>query len=277
MKIDIVTFFYTLFSIGLFSFTAGVLGTFVLLRRESMLGDTLAHASFPGVVLSVLITQSKYVPLLLFGGALSSIVGALLILLLTVKTTMKKETIFGVILSSFFGLGLVLVTVIQKLHIGAPGIMHRFLFGNVATMLMKELIILSVCALLVLCIVHLCFKEFLLHTFDAVYTHTTGYRAHTIEFLLYTLIVIIILLGIQFVGVILASSVLIAPAAAARQWVQRTSSMAILSGIFGSTAALTGTAISCVSPSLPPGPIIIIVMSIILCISIFCAPQRSIA
>ncbi len=260
----------------LLGMTSGVLGTFALLRRQSLLGDAISHAALPGIALMFLATHTKNPAILLSGGALSGGVGTLLILLVTHKTTIKKDAILGIVLSVFFGFGLVLLTLIQKLPIANQAVLNKFLFGNASTLLSEDIALIAGVSCVLLLLVGIFWKEFSLLAFDAPFAQTLGYRTTYIEILLTFLIVITIVIGLQTVGVVLMSSMLIAPAAAARQWTTRLSSMVILAGFFGALCGMSGAVVSSMYNRLPTGPTIVVIASILVVVSLLFAPNRGI-
>ena len=260
----------------LLGMTSGVLGTFALLRRQSLLGDAISHAALPGIALMFLATHTKNPAILLLGGALSGGVGTLLILLVTHKTTIKKDAILGIVLSVFFGFGLVLLTLIQKLPIANQAVLNKFLFGNASTLLSEDIALIAGVSCVLLLLVGIFWKEFSLLAFDAPFAQTLGYRTTYIEILLTFLIVITIVIGLQTVGVVLMSSMLIAPAAAARQWTTRLSSMVILAGFFGALCGMSGAVVSSMYNRLPTGPTIVVIASILVVVSLLFAPNRGI-
>src|SRR5277367_1309516 len=97
--------------------TSGALGAFALLRQQSLLGDAISHAALPGIVLMFLCTHTKNPWILLCGGAVAGIVGVVSMHYIITHTKLKKDAILGIILSVFFGFGLVLMTVVQKIPI----------------------------------------------------------------------------------------------------------------------------------------------------------------
>jgi manganese/zinc/iron transport system permease protein len=266
------TLIITLVGIIILSITAGLLGTFVFLRRNSLLGDAISHAALPGIALAFLCTHSKNPLVLMIGGAISGGIGTLLMHLIIYYTHLKKDTALGIVLSVFFGFGLVLMTAIQKMPIANQAILNKFLFGNIATLLPVDVYAIALLGLLICVITHVLWKEFALTTFDECFAYSLGFSTHKLDALLTSLTVIAIIIGLQSVGVILMSSMLIAPAAAARQWTTRLSAMALLSVCFAMSAGISGALMSNYIDRLPTGPVIVVVLSFFVFISLICAP-----
>jgi manganese/zinc/iron transport system permease protein len=255
----------------------GVLGAFALLRRQSLLGDALAHAALPGVCVAFLLTASKE-PLPLLAGALATgTLGALVILGVVRWSRVKEDSAIGIVLSVFFGFGIVLLTRIQKQPGGNQSGLDRFLFGQAATLVESDIVVIAVMAALVLAAVALFFKEFKLLAFDRAFGATLGFPTRALEIGLTCLLVVVVMVGLQTVGVILMVATLITPAAAARQWTDRLGAMTVLSGLIGSAAGVTGALASASIEKLPTGPSIVLVSSAVLAVSLLFAPHRGLA
>lgn len=261
---------------ALLGLVSGALGSFALLRQQSLLGDAISHAALPGIVLMFLFTHSKNPWVLLTGGAFAGALGVVIMNGVVAKTTLKKDAILGIVLSVFFGLGLVLMTVAQKIPIASQAILNKFLFGNVATLLPIDIVVIQVITLCILVVLFLCWKECSLYVFDPVFTHSLGFSTRIIELLLTVLLVLAIVIGLQTVGVILMSTMLIAPAAAARQWTTCLSRMVLLAGFCGCVSAVVGVYASAVFNHVPTGPAIVVVASFIVFFSLLCGPKRGV-
>ncbi|MBD3868770.1 MAG: metal ABC transporter permease [Acidobacteria bacterium] len=259
---------------ALLGLTGGVLGCFALLRRQSLLSDALAHAALPGVCLAFLITGSKSPEVLLAGAMVAGVLGAFAILAVIRNSRIKEDSAIGIILSVFFGAGIVLLTWIQKLPAGNQSGLDRFLFGQAATMGTDDIRLLSVVAVLVLCAVVLFFKEFKLVSFDQGFGVSLGLPVKLLEFGLTALLVLVVVIGLQMVGVVLMVATLVTPAAAARQWTDRLGLMLLLSGGIGAVSGSVGALASATLPRVPTGPAIVLVSSVILVFSLMLAPRR---
>jgi manganese/zinc/iron transport system permease protein len=256
--------------------TAGMLGTFVLVRQQSLLGDAIAHAALPGIVAMFLLTNTTNPAILMTGATGAGICGIFFMHCLLSTTRLKKDAILGVILSVFFGIGLVLLTIVQKKELSHQTVLNKFLFGSIATLLYEDIITMVIVALIILFLVCLLFKEFSLVSFDADFARTSGYPVTLLDGLLNVLLVAVISIGLQIVGVILMSTMIIAPAAAARQWTSSLSAMTLLAGLFGACAAIAGIIVSSVVPHMPTGPCMVIAASSLVCVSLLVAPERGI-
>ena len=255
---------------------SGMLGCFAVLRKQSLLGDAVSHASLPGVCLAFLIIRSKNTEILLLGALAIGLICIGLIQTIQNYTKIKFDSALAFILSVFFGLGLVLLSYLNKLPGANKSGLNKFIFGQASTFVERDVRLMLYTGIILLIVIILFWKEFKIVTFDSEFAKTLGFPSRKIEILISILIVITVIIGIQAAGVILISAMIISPAVAARQWTNRLSIMVILSGIFGGIAGLTGTLISITESNLPTGPVIVLVISLIVVFSILFSPKRGI-
>jgi ABC-3 protein len=259
---------------ALLGLASGIAGTFAVLRKESLIGDGLSHAALPGVVIAFLLTGIKDIEVLIAGAALSSITAAWLITITVENSKIKFDGALATILSAFFGLGMVLLTYVQSLNNAGQAGLSKFIFGQAATILARDVYITSAAALIIIVLTALFWKELKLISFDVEYAKTLQIPV-TFTLILYrSLLIMTIIIGIQSVGAILISSLLIAPAVGARQWTNKLGTMCILAGLFGMISAIGGTIWSTSVPKLPTGPAIIVILSILVLLSLIFAPNR---
>ncbi|MBD0831418.1 metal ABC transporter permease [Aestuariibaculum sediminum] len=252
----------------------GMLGSFAVLRKQSLLGDAISHAALPGIAIAFLLTGVKDSYVLLLGALISGLIGTFWIRSIITKTHLKSDTALGLILSVFFGFGMLLLTFIQKQPNANQAGLDKYLFGQAATLVESDVILLSCVTGICLLVMLLFWKEFKILLFDEDFTKTIGFNTKTIDILITSFIVLAIVLGLQTVGVVLMSAMLLAPAAAARQWTNSLSTMVILAAVFGAFSGVFGTAISASQNNLATGPVIVIVASIFVLISFIFSPYR---
>ncbi|WP_287482839.1 iron chelate uptake ABC transporter family permease subunit [Caldilinea sp.] len=274
-------FDYTLRTVALgaaiLGIVSGALGAFAVLRRQSLLGDAISHAALPGIVIAFLLTRSREPVIFLLGALAAGWAATLSIASITRTTRVKDDTALGLVLSVFFGFGLMLLTFAQKLPDARQAGLDKFLFGQAATLLQNDVIAMATVGALALGATLLFWKEFKLLTFDVDYAASLGYPVRTLDVLLTTLLVVAIVIGLQTVGVVLMSAMLVAPAAAARQWTNRLETMVGLSALFGALAGVSGALISSAVEKTPTGPVIVLCISAIVLVSLLFAPARGIA
>ena len=252
----------------------GMLGSFAVLRKQSLLGDAISHAALPGIAIAFLITGTKNSNTLLIGALVSGLIGTFWIRSIIKKTHLKSDTALGLILSLFFGFGMLLLTFIQKQPNANQAGLDKYLFGQAATLLESDVWMMATITGICLFVLLLFWKEFKILLFDADYAKTLGFNTKFIDILITTFIVLAIVLGLQTVGVVLMSAMLLAPAAAARQWTNSLSTMVFLAAIFGAFSGVFGTAISASQNNLSTGPVIVIVASVFVLFSFVFSPSR---
>ena len=250
-----------------------MLGSFAVLRKQSLLGDAISHAALPGIAIAFLITGTKETNVLLVG-ALSGLLGAFWIRGITKNTHLKSDTALGLILSIFFGFGMLLLTYIQKQPNANQSGLDKFLFGQAATLLARDVWFMASVTFVCLLVLLLFWKEFKILLFDADYAKTLGFNTKLIDILITSFIVLAIVLGLQTVGVVLMSAMLLAPAAAARQWTNSLGIMVTVAAVFGATSGVVGTAISASQNNLSTGPVIVLVAAVFVIFSFIFSPSR---
>lgn len=255
---------------------SGLMGSFAVLKKQSLLGDGVSHAALPGVVLAFLLTQSRHTETLLLGALLSGLYATLLMMGIIRHSRIKFDSALALTMSTFFGLGLVLLTHVQKQPNAKQAGLDRFIFGQASTLLARDLYIMLTSGAILLLLMLVFWKELKLFSFDRDYASSLGFSARRLDFLLSAMIVTAIIVGLQTVGVILMSAMLVAPAVAARQWTNRLSVMVPLSALFGGLSGAAGTLISSIMSKMPTGPAIVAVASVLVLISLLIAPGRGI-
>lgn len=276
--IDLILTDYTLqvVSLGsaLLGIISGVLGSFAVIRKESLLGDAVSHAALPGIALAFLLTGTKNTEILLLGALISGLLSTFLINGISKYSRIKFDSALALVLSVFFGGGLVLLTYIQKIPNANQAGLENFIFGQASTVLLRDVKIIAILGSFLLIMVLLFWKEFKIVSFDIDFAESLGFDTKKITTLLFAMIVTSIVIGLQTVGVILMSAMLTAPAVAARQWTDKLHVMVMLSALFGAMAGIGGTIISSVVSKLPTGPMIVIIISTIVILSLAFAPNR---
>jgi manganese/zinc/iron transport system permease protein len=271
---------YTLRTVGLgaafLGIVNGVLGSFAVLRKQSLLGDAISHAALPGIALAFLLTGSKATIVLLLGAAAAGWVGTLLVMNIVKNTRVKYDSALGLVLSVFFGFGLVLLTYIQRMPVASQAGLDTFLFGQAATLLARDVATIGLLGSAVLLIVLAVWKEFKLLCFDPDFALSLGFPVRWLDILLITLLVTSIVIGLQTVGVVLMSAMVVAPAAAARQWTDRLGAMVAISAFFGALAGVGGALVSSLAARLPAGPTIVLCLTAIVIVSLLAAPNRGV-
>lgn len=260
----------------LLGLASGILGSFALLRKQSLIGDAVAHAALPGICIGFMLTGERSLIILLIGATVTGLLAAYCIQYIASASILKEDTAICLILSTFFGVGIVLLTKVQQMPSGNKSGLDSFIFGQAAGMVSSDVKLMAGAAALLLMVTIIFFKEFKLITFDAEFAKGLGLPVSALNFLFMTLLVAVVVIGIQAVGVILMAALLITPAISARYWTNSLSKMVIISGIFGAISGVIGTLISSLDRGIPTGPFIVVTATIIFFISILFAPARGI-
>jgi manganese/zinc/iron transport system permease protein len=265
--------YVTLGSVLLASSSA-VVGCFTLLRKRALVGDAVAHAVLPGVCLAFILSGTKNPFILLIGAFITGWLSLVTIDFITSRSRIKEDTAIGLVLSVFFGIGILLLTAIQHSGNAAQSGLDKFLFGKAASLVGDDLIAFSVVAVLLLITTVLFYKELKLLCFDQTFAQTIGFPVRGLELLLTTLTVLAVVVGIQAVGVVLMAAMLITPAAAARFWTDRLGVMLVLAALIGAFSGVTGAFVSYTAPAMPTGPWIVLIVSMIAILSFAFAPNK---
>ncbi len=259
----------------------GAVGTFAVVRRQSLQGDAVSHAALPGVALAYLAGGRSDVVLLLGAAATGwlalGIVGAV-----ARRGPVAPDAALAGALATFFGLGLVLMTYLQQHDPGSQGVrLQQYLFGReAATLRFVDLIPLAALGVPAALLLLAFWKELAAVSFDPDFAASIGLSRSLLTAILTALVVLAVVAGLQTVGVVLVSALLVAPAAAARQWADRLGRVAALAAAIGLMSGLAGTALSHLLSSrghvVPTGPAIVLCATLAAIFSLLAAPRRGV-
>lgn len=265
---------WVVFAILLISGSAAVVGSFAFLRKRALIGDAISHAVLPGICGAFLLTQSKNTFPLLIGATISGLLALWCFQYITKYSKIKADAALAIILSVFYGLGALMLGYIQNQATGKQAGLDKFLFGKAATMTFDDVLLFGAFSSIVLFIVLVFFKVFKMISFDIDYARVRGIPVDLIELLLSVLTVVAIALGIQAVGVILMSALLITPAAIARYWTHHLITMLFIAVLVSSFAAFSGTFISYIFPKSPTGPWVVMSLTVMVLFSILLGTKK---
>lgn len=258
----------------LLGISAGVLGCFIVLKKESLVGDAISHSALPGICLAFILFGAKDITLFLIGAMAAGLLSVGIVKTVVKYSKIKFDSALAIILSSFFGLGLVLMTYIQRIPNSNQAGMEKFIFGQASTMLKREVYQLLLVSIVLIVLISLFWKELKIYVFNPEYAESLGFSNRKVSMLLSVMTVLAVVSGLQTVGVILMSAMLISPAVGARQWTDRLSVMVVLAAFFGGFSGLAGTLISSSIRNMPTGPAIVLVLSVFVIFSLIFAPNR---
>lgn len=267
---------YVVLGTILLSASAAMVGSFILLQKKALVGDAVAHSVLPGICAAFLFSGTKSIPLMLLGAFTTGWLALVAIDYLTAHSKIKKDAAIGLVLSVFFGTGIVMMTYIQQSGNAAQSGLDHFIFGKAAALVGSDLLVFSILAMVILITVSLFFKTFALIAFDRAFAQALGYPVRRLDLLLTSLTVLAVVTGITAVGVVLMAAMLITPPAAARYWTNNIRRMVLIAVLFGTFAGLAGAYISYIAPAMPTGPWMVVVSSLIAFFSFFFAPRRGI-
>lgn len=253
---------------------SGVIGSFAVLRGRALVGDMLAHAALPGVCLAFLITGQRHLLGLSIGALLSGLLAVTTVTVITRWTRTKEDAAIGIVLSTFFGLGVVLLSVVQKPSTsGNKAGLGSYLFGEPGGMLTSDLLVLAIVAAVVLAVVTLFYKEFALVCFDSDFATSQGWPTLALDLTIMGMLAVVTVVGLPIVGVILMAAMIIVPAATARFWTHRLPVLLVVSAALGATAGVVGTR---VGRGYPAGASIVLAAASLFVVSLLFAPQRGV-
>ncbi|WP_071025843.1 metal ABC transporter permease [Peptoniphilus raoultii] len=260
--------------------SSAVLGTITVLKGQSLIGDAIGHSAFPGVVLAFILFASRNPIILLMGAIFSGSLAFIFIEILNKNTKLSLDTILAVILSSFFGLGMVLKSYIQ----GNPAYqrasqsgLQNYIFGQAAYMVLNDVKMILFISIICLILIGLFYKEIKVFVFDENYARTIGINAKVIYILIMVCAMILIGAGLKIVGAILISSLLIVPPIAALQWSNNFFKVMVIGAFVGGFSAFLGTYISTVYDGMSTGPTIILIMTSLALFSLLFGPRAFVA
>ncbi len=249
------------------------IGAFMYFQRRALVGDAVAHGVLPGICLAFLVTGNKDMAALIIGALCSGWLAVRAISWITRRTTLKQDAALAIVLSTFFGFGIYLLTYIQQLGMPDQSGLNNFLFGKAAAIVRRDVWWLLGFAGVVLVVGGGLFRGFLVISFNKSYGKSLGLPVAWIEQVLLLLSMLNIILGIQAVGIVLMVALLVTPAAAARFWTTRLWPFFGLSVGFGVVASVSGAYISYLDAAMPTGPWVVVSLSIIALGSFLFAPQ----
>ena len=266
---------------GLLGVAAGSGGTFLFLRKRALVSDAVAHATLPGVGLAfiVMVTlggDGRNLVGLLAGSAITAGLGLVIVEWITRRTRLAEDAAIGAVLSVFFGFGIVLLTVIQTMSEGKQAGLESFLLGSTAGMLFQDAIVIASGGALSLAAVIALRRPMTLVSFDPEYALASGLNVRAIDLTMMGLVMAVTVIGLKVVGLILIVAMLIIPPVTARFWTNLTHRVIWIGGLIGGISGYVGAALSASAPSIPTGPIIVLVCFAIFIVSLMIAPNRGV-
>ncbi|MFX0595285.1 metal ABC transporter permease [Melissospora conviva] len=280
--LDDHTYRMVLFGTMTIGLVAGALGSFAYLRKQSLISDVISHAALPGALLAflaavvVLGTNGRNMIGLIVGAVIIGTTAVLFANWVARTSKIRIDTAMAVALTIFFGAGMLLLRIIANGAFRGKGGIQDYLFGNASVITVADLTTSLVVGTLALVLMLAFWKEFALRTFDAQHCTVLGFRARTVDTLMFATIVIATVIGVKAVGLVLMVAFVVTPPAAARQWTRTLPGMVTLSATFGAIGSGIGAYLSIVLGGIPTGPLIVLTLFSIFVVSLLAAPRRSI-
>lgn len=257
----------------LLGIVSGVIGVFLTLRKQALVSDAVSHATLPGIVLAYIISSQSSTIVSLIGGAIAALISIFVFELIKKYTKIKNDAVLAIILSSFYGLGQVLLSVIRDTAGSNQARLTKFIFGQAATMSLEDVYILVGVLVAISLIIVIFYRHLKLFIFNSDFYRSLGFKGYLVSFVLNLITILVVVSGIQAVGVILMSALLVAPAITARLWSNKLITNLVIAGLIGALSGALGTIIGV---SVPTGPVIVIVASLIVIASLLFVPKKGV-
>jgi manganese/zinc/iron transport system permease protein len=268
--------------------TAGTIGTFAVLRRRALVGDMLSHAALPGVCIAFLILHSREIIGLSVGALATGLAAIVAVGVLTRWTRTKEDAAIGIVLSVWFGIGMVLLSVAQRSTTGYPAGLKSYLLGEAVGIGRGDVQVIAGVAVVCLAVVGLLYKEFKLLSFDSDFATAQGWPTFGLDLVMMGTLAIVTIVGLPICGVILMAALIILPGASARFWTNRLGKLLGIAAVTGAAAGVIGTFLGSPLPrqllgvelfdttKYPPGPLIVLSAATFFLFSMLFAPERGI-
>jgi ABC-type Mn2+/Zn2+ transport system permease subunit/Mn-dependent DtxR family transcriptional regulator len=260
----------------LLGLSCGLLGSFIVVRKMALVGDALSHAVLPGVALGFLWNMTKDPVAIFLGATIAGVLGTGAVSLITRTTRLKEDTALGLVLASFFAVGVCLLTRIQRMNISGQSGIDKYLFGQAAAIGPDDLRLMAAVTALVVVIVLLLYKELLTASFDPGFARVSGFPVAWLHHGLMLLLAFAVVISLQAVGVVLVSAMLITPAAAAYLLTDRMSRMLALAALVGMVSGVLGAFCSFLGNNLPTGPFMVLAASLVFALAFLFSPRQGV-
>lgn len=241
----------------------GVIGCFIILRGMALMGDAISHAVLPGVAVSYMLGINFF-----FGAVFTGILTAIGIGYISQNSRIKHDTAIGIIFTSAFALGIILITILKS-----STDLYHILFGNVLAVRPSDMWLTLGVGVIILAVIYLFYKELLITSFDPTMAKAYGLPNNLIHYLLMTLLTLVTVTSLQTVGIVLVVAMLITPAATAYLLTDRLVVMIYLSATIGVVAAITGLYFS-FTYNLASGATIVLATTVLFFLAFLFSPKQ---
>jgi manganese/iron transport system permease protein len=242
-----------------------VVGSYLMVQRLALLGDAISHSVLPGLAIAFILGANIFV-----GAFIAGVISTLLIALIQSRSPIKEDTAMGIVFSTFFALGITLITIVQKEN---KIDLNHFLFGNILGVSAGDVVNCAIISAIVVAIVVLLFKELQFYTFDPIGAQAAGLPVNLLNFGLMILIALTIVASLKAVGVILVLALLVIPGATAYLLVKRLHHVMLLGAAIGIISSISGMYLSFYQ-NLPSGPAIVLVSASFFTLAFLLSPTH---
>lgn len=254
--------------------SCGLLGAFLLVRKLALVGDTLSHAVLPGVALGFLWAGTKDNLAIFVGATLAGLLGTWLFHAIRRTTHIKEDASLGLILAGFYGVGVLLITIIQGLDMSNKAGLDRYLFGQAAALGPSDVLLMAIVAVLAIGLITIFFRPLTATAFDADYARSVGLPTPFLFGGTMLLLAFAVVVALKAVGVVLVSAMLIIPPATGLLLTDRFHRLLLFSAGFGMFSGAMGAFLSFLAPSLPTGPLMVMAGSTGFVLAFLLAPRH---
>lgn len=271
--------------VGVIVYSVGcaMIGNFMILQKRSLLADVLSHATFPGIILIFIfmvligsVVYSKNIAILMIGAVGTTLMAVIIMLVLQKHTILKPDAIQASILSLFFGMGVALLGLAQRMPSGSTAGMFTYIYGNTASMQRNDSLLFIGGSFFVLCFILFRKRQLTILSFDIEYANSLGIRTVLLDLTVLVIIVLQVIIGIQAIGLLMVSALFIVPVVVARFWSEKLHSLIWISVVVGIISGYIGALISANSTRFPTGAVIVLVMEMFFIVSLFFGSKKGI-
>lgn len=264
----------------LVGFFAGTLGSLLYVRKQSLVSDVIGHSSIAGIVgafviASLMGADGQSILVLTIGATISGLLAVATTNLIAEKSKVGVEAAMAISLAIYYGGGMVALRLLSFSHFSGRSGIAQYLFGNAATMRQIDVLIVAILGFTALLIVVIFWKEIALFAFDPVGAQAAGFSGNLLIAIVTLCTTVGIVIGVKSVGVVLMVAFAIIPAAAARQWTDHLPMLFLLAGAIGALSGGFGSYLAVSIGKVPTGPVIVVILSLVLAISLVFSPHRS--
>lgn len=254
---------YALITSVIVGIVSGVIGSFIILRGMSLMGDAISHAVLPGVAMSYILGANYMIGASLFGIMAAGLIG-----FVTQKSKLKNDTAIGIVFSSFFALGIIMISLAES-----STDLYHILFGNVLAVRPSDMYTTLGVAVVVILFVIIFYKELLVSSFDPTMAKAYGLKVQVIHYALMFFLTLVAVSSLQTVGTVLVVAMLITPAATAFLLTDKLSVMIVIASSIGVISAVIGLLFS-YTYNLASGATIVLTTVVFFIIAFIFSPKQ---